>query len=240
VLFYSIYKFLASLISLEDVEGMLVIITFGLILEIISQVFSIIHTSRFAEDGKGWILFRFFSQFLDISAQLFLLTTYICVAYGYYIKFKDFPHPETVTLSAIICIFAYLLLMIFDQFTEDTGLRNGLFKGIWNKLEVGLRLLMLGFVLHTATETTGGGPLAVQKLMEKFKWVCFLAFSAPVVAELFSFLFSPEQRYKAFLCVTHLMQGLAVLAFLRLFSIDAQYHRVAGVLEVLPSTKLHD
>ena len=238
VLCYAVYKFMVSLLSIDDVEGMLVILAFAVVLELLSFVFSIIHYSRAAEDGKGWILFRFFSQFMDVSAYLFILTTFVFVGSGYYVKTREFP-SEMRYLPVLAFLGLSALWMVLDQFEESSALKRSDFRGIYGVFDILTKNAMLLWTFHIISLTSGSGPLILQQFMGKFKVVSALAFGSTGIALLLSLLVPGESRYKAFFLLSRVALGLAVVGFLRLISTEGQYHKIAGKADVLPSTKLH-
>lgn len=232
---YAGYKLVAAFWLSEDLEGGLFLLAFALLIEVIAIVFMRIDLLRLEEDGKGWVIFRFFALFGDLSVQSFVLILLLCVSTGYYLKSQAFPCPELIVYPSILYLFYLTALLVGDQLSEGRTLRETGLKGGWGKLEIGGKMALLGWTLHMAAEMKGMGEM--RRVVGKIRKICCLAYGNTALGYLCGLLAAADCRYTVFLLVSRTCTVLAVTWLLSLLGAEEKYQRVQGLSPVLPSSK---
>ena len=238
-LLYALYLFLSSMLSDhgEDTEGILIFQAFSLILQLIGLIFFFIHYSRASDDGRGWALFRFFGHILELSGELCILISMLCVSNGLLLPAKVAPSMQRVSIPSAACCIAFVTLVLFDQLWESTGLRSINMQGGRGYLDIILRLVMLGWNLRLSMTSVQYQPLHVQAHMHDVRTASALAFTAPLLAVCLSLIRRPEDRLKAFLLLSRVLFLGAEMWFARLIAAVSQ--PIPGKPDLLPSSKPH-
>jgi len=238
-LLYALYLFLMSMMSDqgEETEGILIFQAFSLILQLIGLVFAFIHYSRASDDGRGWVLFRFFGQILELAGELCILISMLCVSNGLLLPSKTVPSMQWVSIPSLACCLTFVSLVMFEQVWETTDLKSLNMQGVRGHLDVALRVAMLGWNLRLSMTSVQFQSVHAQVEMKKVRKASAVAFTAPLLAAGFSLFRLPEDRLRTFLVLSRLMFLGAEVCFLRILASVSQPS--PGKTDVLPSSKPH-
>ena len=194
-----------------------------------------LHLVIYAYNGRGVIIFDFFSQALEMFSHLLIAFVLILISTGWTLKFREFPSPDTYAPVILLLVILHLALACASKVTDDAYYKFSDYENTSGWILVTLRILLWVWFLANVRNLLKISQGKIRDFLLSFTLFSSVYFLSIPVTVFLSLLFPPYQR-NAVLAVGNLfIQTIAFWLLHDLFSDKSTYFKISTASEgVLP------